>query len=475
MAGFVMYLLALMCAWGSFPAAGAARSRDVLELTDADFDYLATEHETMLVKFYAPWCGHCKKLAPDFEKAATKLKGTVQLAKVDCTVNTETCSRFGVTGYPALKIFRNGRDTGPYDGPRSIEGILQVMKRQSGPDSVLLESKADLQRFVNHYDASIVGLFAPESAGLAEFLKAAGLLREQFRFAHSTDLSLGQEYNATGECVLLFRPPRLSNKFEDSVVVFSDFLTITSLRRFIRDNIFGLVPHLTAENRERLRVKDLLTVYYDLDYVHNVRGSNYWRNRVMLVASKFRGRGLSFSVANRREFETELQEEFGFGFDGGELPVATIRTRLGQKYSMREEFTRDGRSLERFLEDYFSGRLKRYIKSEPVPERNNGLIKVVVAESFAEIVENPQKDVLILFYSPLCQHCKKLEPVYNQLASQVLPPFVDLSFKCNFPTIYFSAAGRKHEPARYEVQNDTDVEHFGSVLKPHCGTFSPTK
>uniref|UniRef100_A0A8C6U5L7 protein disulfide-isomerase n=1 Tax=Neogobius melanostomus TaxID=47308 RepID=A0A8C6U5L7_9GOBI len=459
MAGFVMYLLALMCAWGSFPAAGAARSRDVLELTDADFDYLATEHETMLVKFYAPWCGHCKKLAPDFEKAATKLKGTVQLAKVDCTVNTETCSRFGVTGYPALKIFRNGRDTGPYDGPRSIEGILQVMKRQSGPDSVLLESKADLQRFVNHYDASIVGQL---------FLVRGPMSRM---------------------CVLLFRPPRLSNKFEDSVVVFSDFLTITSLRRFIRDNIFGLVPHLTAENRERLRVKDLLTVYYDLDYVHNVRGSNYWRNRVMLVASKFRGRGLSFSVANRREFETELQEEFGFGFDGGELPVATIRTRLGQKYSMREEFTRDGRSLERFLEDYFSGRLKRYIKSEPVPERNNGLIKVVVAESFAEIVENPQKDVLILFYSPLCQHCKKLEPVYNQLASQLssdpdvvvaqmnaLDNDVPLGYDVQgFPTIYFSAAGRKHEPARYEVQNDTDVEHFGSVLKPHCGTFSPTK
>ncbi|XP_042370289.1 protein disulfide-isomerase A3-like [Plectropomus leopardus] len=139
-----------------FPAVVFLR-RDVLELGDADFDYLATEHETMLVKFYAPWCGHCKKLAPEFEKAASRLKGTVQLAKVDCTANSETCERFGVSGYPTLKIFRNGRDSAPYDGPRSADGIYDYMKKQTGPDSALLQTDEDLQTFIKHYDASIVG------------------------------------------------------------------------------------------------------------------------------------------------------------------------------------------------------------------------------------------------------------------------------------------------------------------------------
>lgn len=91
-------------------------------------------------------CGHCKKLAPEFEKAANRLKGSVQLAKVmcplcslllwtpvsqqsylfvspvwqvDCTTNSETCSRFGVSGYPTLRIFRYGKDSAPYDGPRT--------------------------------------------------------------------------------------------------------------------------------------------------------------------------------------------------------------------------------------------------------------------------------------------------------------------------------------------------------------------
>ncbi|XP_044028040.1 protein disulfide-isomerase A3-like [Siniperca chuatsi] len=474
-----------------FPAAVSSR-RDVLELGDADFDYLATEHETMLVKFYAPWCGHCKKLAPEFEKAATRLKGTVQLAKVDCTAHSETCGRFGVSGYPTLKIFRNGKDSAPYDGPRTADGIYQYMKKQTGPDSVHLKTEEDLQTFINHYDASIIGVFSGEDRShLSEFLRAAGLLREQFRFAHATDLKLGKEYGVNSECVLLFRPPRLTNMFEDSVVVFTDYLTIGSLRRFIRDHIYGLCPHMSAENRDRLRVRDLLTAYYDIDYHHNTRGSNYWRNRVMKVASKYTGRGLTFSVANKKDFLSELEDDFGLGMsDGGELPFVTIRTKLGHKYTMREEFTRDGQSLERFLDDYFAGRLKRYVKSEPVPERNTAAVKVVVAESFDDIVNDPEKDVLIQFYSPSCPHCKKLEPVYTELADTLyqdsnivvtkmnaadndVPPGYDVH---GFPTIYFAPAGKKDEPIRYE--GGRELKDFLKFLKreaSHSLVFSGSR
>lgn len=62
--------------------------------------------------------------------------------------------------------------------------------------------------------------------------------------------------------------------------------------------------------------------------------------RVMKVASKYAGQGLTFSVASKKDFLSELEEDFGLGMsDGGELPVITIRTRTGHKYTMREEFT----------------------------------------------------------------------------------------------------------------------------------------
>uniref|UniRef100_A0AAQ5X6Z3 protein disulfide-isomerase n=1 Tax=Amphiprion ocellaris TaxID=80972 RepID=A0AAQ5X6Z3_AMPOC len=411
--------------------------------------------------FLPSLCGHCKKLAPEFDRAATRLKGSVRLAKVDCTTHSETCGRFGVSGYPTLKIFRYGRDSAPYDGPRTAEGIYQYMKKQTGPDSVLLRTKEDLQAFVNNYDASIVGMV----------LHCLTVMSDITSVLHDC-------YMCVSRCVLLFRPPRLSNTFEDSLVVFKDYLTIGSLRRFIRDHIYGLCPHMTLENRDRLRVRDLLTAYYDLDYHHNVRGSNYWRNRVMKVASKYGGRGLTYSVANKKDFLSELEDDFGLGTsDGGELPFVTIRTRLGHKYTMREEFTRDGQSLERFLDDYFAGRLKRYVKSEPVPERNTADVKMVVAESFDDVVNDPDKDVLIQFYSPSCPHCKKLEPVYRELAHTLYydPKIVIAKMNAvendvplgydvqGFPTIYFAPVGKKDEPVRYE--GGRELRDFLNFLK----------
>ncbi|PIO28709.1 hypothetical protein AB205_0087120, partial [Aquarana catesbeiana] len=80
---------------------------------------------------------------------------------------------------------------------------------------------------------------------------------------------------------------------------------------------------------------------------------------------------------------------------------------------------RDGKALDRFLQDYFDGKLKRYMKSEPIPENNDGPVKVVVAENFDELVNDDSKDVLIEFYAPWCGHCKNLEPKYKELGEKL--------------------------------------------------------
>ncbi|XP_066539001.1 protein disulfide isomerase family A, member 7 [Hoplias malabaricus] len=469
-----MYFLSVVVSLGLVLS---VKGSDVLELGDADFELRAAAHDTLLVEFFAPWCGHCQKLAPEYEAAATRLKGTVSLAKVDCTVNSDTCGKFGVNGYPTLKIFRNGEEASSYDGPRTADGIVSYMKKQAGPSSLLLRSEADLDSFINTFEASIVGLFSGADSGhLAEFLKTASALRDNYRFAHAIDLGIGLKHSVDAECVLLFRPPHLNSKFEESVVKFIG--PASSLRSFIRDNIYGLCPHLNPENRDSFRTKDLLTAYYDVDYLRNPKGTNYWRNRVMKVATQFQSRGLSFAIANREEFQEELEEEFGLGLsDGGELPVITIRTGAGDKYYMQEEFTRDGKSLEKFLEDYFAGRLKRYIKSEPVPESNDGPVTVVVADTFEEIVNNPEKDVLVEFYAPWCGHCKNLEPKYTELGEKLfrdpniviakmdatvndVPPGYDVQ---GFPTIYLAPAGQKDQPRRYE--GGREVNDFINYLK----------
>ena len=69
-----------------------------------------------------PRCGHCKRLAPEYEAAAAELAledPPIPLAKVDCPANSDLCGKFGVTGYPTLKIFRGGEFSADYSGPRS--------------------------------------------------------------------------------------------------------------------------------------------------------------------------------------------------------------------------------------------------------------------------------------------------------------------------------------------------------------------
>lgn len=88
-------------------------------LASAISPHLLTEISTV----FAPWCGHCKALAPEYEEAATTLKEkNIRLAKVDCTEEADLCKSHGVEGYPTLKVFRGLDNVTPYSGQRKAPG-----------------------------------------------------------------------------------------------------------------------------------------------------------------------------------------------------------------------------------------------------------------------------------------------------------------------------------------------------------------
>lgn len=75
--------------------------------------------------------------------------------------------------------------------------------------------------------------------------------------------------------------------------------------------------------------------------------------------------------------------------------------------------------MELFVQDLLDEKLTPYLKSEPVPETNDEPVKVAVANNFDQVVLNNDKDTLIEFYAPWCGHCKKLAPVFDELAAKV--------------------------------------------------------
>jgi protein disulfide-isomerase A6 len=75
---------------------------DVIQLTTDDFDTRVKGGGDWVVEFYAPWCAHCQRLAPAYEKVASDLKGSVNVAKVDATAHRALAARFFISGYPAI-------------------------------------------------------------------------------------------------------------------------------------------------------------------------------------------------------------------------------------------------------------------------------------------------------------------------------------------------------------------------------------
>lgn len=107
---------------GLVGAAAVASASDVHDLKSDDFPSFIEDNGLVLAEFFAPWCGHCKALAPEYEEAATTLKEKdIKLAKVDCTEEAALCQSYGVEGYPTLKIFRGPDKVQPYTGPRKAQ------------------------------------------------------------------------------------------------------------------------------------------------------------------------------------------------------------------------------------------------------------------------------------------------------------------------------------------------------------------
>lgn len=403
-------------------------------------------------------CGHCKRLKPEFEKAAGILKANdppVYLVKVDCTeAGKDVCGRFEVSGYPTLKIFRGGELSQDYGGPREAAGIVKFMKAQVGAASKECKTDADLEALLKKSEVVIVS-YLTEKADQDVFSKVANALRESYAFGHAPT-------STKGKGIVLYRPANLQSKFEEKELTYDGKIDKDAITQWIKENYHGLVGHRTLDNAKDFK-EPLVIAYFGVDYAKNVKGTNYWRNRIMKVAKGFEGR-LNFAVCNEDDFQAEANE-FGINTYSTDKPLVGIKSAKG-KFVMSEEFSIE--SFEAFLKAFEAGSLEPYFKSEPIPEPNDGPVKVAVAKNFQSLVTESTKDVLIEFYAPWCGHCKKLTPIYEELGQKMagenveivkmdatandVPPGFDVR---GFPTLFWLPKDTK-KPVAYQGGREVD-------------------
>ena len=379
---------------------------DIIVLTNVTFDKAIAKYEHILVMFYAPWCGHCKKFKPELEKAAAILrKENLFVAKVDATVEKSLAQKFGVRGYPTVKFFKKGVPI-EYTGGRKEAEVLNWMRKKSGPATHLLKTIGDLEKF--KIDNPVCFIYFGTNEEEKKIFESVATSNDDYPFATVEDKEVAEKANEKMGFVVLYKNfdekrNEISGFKEKDL---KDFVTIKSQKR---------VSTFDDKTTQIVFGDNQPTITY-----FGEKGEKWDEAEKLLekIADKAMEKKLKVTM-------TEIKDGMGkriadyIGVKKDDLPsIRIIDTRKEMKKYIMEKEINEQNILE-FMDGWVKGTLKRHLKTQEEPKENKGPILEVVGKTFKREVIDNDKDVMLVFYAPWCGHCKKLLPEYEKAANKL--------------------------------------------------------
>ncbi|KAA1466410.1 protein disulfide isomerase [Dentipellis sp. KUC8613] len=425
---------------------------DVIDLNPANFKDVVQPEPLILVEFFAPWCGHCKALAPHYEEAATTLKEkNIKLAKVNCVDEANLCQEHGVQGYPTLKVFRNGEPT-DYTGPRKADGIVSYMVKQSLP-AVSEVTVANHDEFKTADKIVAVAYLASSTqAPAAAFSAAANKHRDDYLFGLTTDEAAISAAGVTPPAIVLYRA------FDEPSTVYPypvPSASLEDLEQWIQELSIPILDEVNAENYGTYAHSGKPLAYLFLD-PSDTKKDDYIK-LVSPIAASHKGH-INFVWIDAIKFGDHAK---ALNLNEPKWPSFVIQDLAKQlKYPLDQDTALTTETVKDWVDSFVAGKLQPQLKSQPIPETQDEPVFTLVGKQFEEVVFDDSKDVFVEFYASWCGHCKRLKPIWDTLGERYadikdrvviakmeatendLPASVPFRV-AGFPTIKFKPAGSR--------------------------------
>ncbi len=393
-------------------AAIAPEDSSVVKLNGENFEDFVSTHPLVLAEFFAPWCGHCKHLGPEYVAAADVLaKKDIPLVQVDCTQERDLCSKYDVRGYPTVKVFRGAPDAfTDYPGERKSDSIVSYMIKQSLPAVSVFDDAAELQEAIDNLKDVIVLQVLPEgvTVGNDTFFTIANSLRDDFTFFSTNNSEFVDKYapkSGKRPGYVIFRPDEESS---DASIFEGKIIDKDNLVDFIKVEAKPLFGEVNGGSFRAYMAADIPLAYY---FYNEVEQRGEVASLMQKLAREYRGKinfaGLDASKFGVHAKNLNMEEKFPL------FVIHDVKENL--KYGISQDTELDNDKIPDFVADFVAGKLDPIVKSEPIPEVQNSSVYHLVGYEHDKIIALP-KDVLVKYYAPWCGHCKRLAPIFKALA-----------------------------------------------------------